>query len=154
MMGSTIAGLFLHRYLPPVLGAVAFIALALWVGVLFSVSWLCGRARWSADGSEPGKLAESLGRRWATPSLVVSIASGLLWIGTMPTIIPVGEVWRVGLGCALGAMLVVHFSVSMRARRVASGNVQATQGEAARRFALVLSLTALTMLIGFYVVRP
>ncbi|HEY8086791.1 MAG TPA: hypothetical protein VIF09_03080, partial [Polyangiaceae bacterium] len=68
-MSSTPLGVFLQQC-TPLLAAAAFLSLCLWVGVLFSVSWLSGRARWMADGTEVGELAAALNRRWAIPCFV------------------------------------------------------------------------------------
>jgi hypothetical protein len=131
----------------PLLGVVAFIAGALWAGILFSVSWLSGRARWMADGTEVGSLAMTLNRRWATPCLVVSLVSAMLWICTLPQR-ALSEPWLFGLAAALVALLLVHSSVLSRAARVARGSVSATRGEGLRRFVLVVSLAVLTTLVG------
>ena len=51
-MSSTPLFAALARCLP-MLGVIAFIALALWAGTLFSVSWLSGRARGGSCWSRP-----------------------------------------------------------------------------------------------------
>jgi hypothetical protein len=137
----------------PVLGLVALIAGALWAGVLFSVSWLSGRARWMADGAEVGGLAMMLNRRWATPCLLVSLTSALLWIYAQPRGAADAR-WLPGLAAALAALLLVHSRVLNRAVRVANGSVAATRGEGLRRLILVLSLTAFTALVGLRFALP
>lgn len=129
------------------LGVVALIAGALWAGILFSVSWLSGRARWMADGVEVGSLALSLDRRWATPCLVACIGSALAWACVTPSGLPGGP-WLIGLGALLLVLVALHSSVSLRAQRVAHGSVSATHGEGLRRLMLVVSLAALTALVG------
>jgi hypothetical protein len=137
----------------PMLGVLAFIAGALWAGILFSVSWLSGRARWMADGTEVGGLAIMLNRRWATPCLVVSLASAFLWIYAQPQGLA-DERWLFGLGAALAVLLLVHSSVLHRAVRIANGSVTATRGEGLRRLVLVLSLTVVTALVGLRFTSP
>ena len=131
----------------PMLGVIALIAGALWAGILFSVSWLSGRARWMADGVEVGTLALTLNRRWATPCLVVSLSSAFLWMWALPPG-TLNEGLLMGVGAALLALLLVHSNVRSRAVRIANGSVSATRGEGVRRLLLVLSLTVLTTLVG------
>jgi hypothetical protein len=150
-MTSTRAFALLHQCLP-LLGVVAFVAGALWVGILFSVSWLSGRARWMADGTELGSLALSLNRRWATPLLIVCLASGSLWV----FMVPAGSLdlpWASGLGGTILALLIVHSSVVARAMGVSRGSLRATHGEGVRRLLLVISLAALTILVGLRMTR-
>jgi hypothetical protein len=145
-MASTRAFILLQQCLP-LLWVVAFVAGALWTGILFSVSWLSGRARWMADGTDVGTLALSLNRRWATPSLVVCLVSASLWVWARPAgALDVASMW--GLGVALVVLLLLHSSVEVRALRVSRGSVSATHGEGVRRLMLVLSLAALLTLVG------
>jgi hypothetical protein len=137
----------------PLLGVVALIAGALWAGILFSVSWLSGRARWMADGAEVGSLAATLNRRWAIPCLVVSVTSAFLWLYSLPQG-TIGDARLVGLGIAMAALVLLHSSVLIRASRVARGVASATRGEGMRRFMLVLSLAAFTTLAGLQLVWP
>ncbi len=146
-MESTRAFLLLEQC-QPLLGVVAFIAGALWAGILFSVSWLSGRTRWMADGTEIGSLAIALNRRWGTPCEVVFLSAGFLWAYTRPAGAVLDVPWAIGLSVALAALLVVHWRVRGRALRVAGGNTSATRGEGMSRLALVLSLAALTTLVG------
>src|SRR5579864_1230306 len=67
------------HWFAPLLVSVFVLAGALWMGTLFSVSWLSGRARMMADGPEIGRLSLSLFHRWTMPSLVVSLVAGALW---------------------------------------------------------------------------
>jgi hypothetical protein len=151
-MSSTPAGLLLEHCIPLV-GVAAFIALAIWVGVLFSVSWLSGRARWMADGTEVGRLAVALDRRWPIPALFASVGTAFFWLFATPAGPPRG----VGLYGLVGAALllvVMHATVSRRAVQVAGGHSEATKGEGMSRTFLVLSLAAIVALLSFRVVSP
>lgn len=127
--------------LPPgwlMFAATAFVALcALWTGTLFSVSWLTGRARMMADGPEVGGLALSLFRRWAIPLLVLNLAAGFAWLAGGPPN-RLRAHWVYGIVGALTVLLVLHWTVGSRAKRVVRGSVRATQGEGMRRVALVV----------------
>jgi hypothetical protein len=151
-MSSTTLGIFL-AHCTPLLGVVALICGALWVGILFSVSWLSGRARWMADNAQVGMLALALNRRWATPCLVVSLATACLWLSTVPNGL-LQTPWIVGAGAALVAMLLVHTSVAARTRHIARGSVSATRGEGMRRLFLVLSLVMFAAIVTFRVAGP
>jgi hypothetical protein len=151
-MSSTPLGLFLHQCIP-LLGTAAFLSLSLWVGILFSVSWLSGRARWMADGAEIGRLAASLDRRWAMPSIALSVATTCLWVCATPEA-PRSGGSLVALAGALLALLAVHSSVSRRAAQVAQGSVGATRGEGMRRLLLVLSLATIVAVVTFRVTAP
>jgi hypothetical protein len=146
-MSSTPLGLLVQRCIP-LLGVVALLSLSLWVGVLFSVSWLSGRARWMADGAEVGQLATSLDRRWAMPSIAASFATACLWVYAAPGASP-GGASLIALVAALLVLLAVHSSVSRRAAQVARGRIGATRGEGVRRLLLVLSLATIAALVTF-----
>jgi hypothetical protein len=148
-MSSTPLGLFLHQCVPLLLGAAALLSLSLWVGILFSVSWLSGRARWMADGAEIGRLAAALDRRWAMPTIVLSVATAGLWVFAAP--VAPGGASLVAMGGALLALVALHSSVSLRAAQVARGSVGATRGEGMRRLLLVLSLATIVALATFRV---
>jgi len=137
----------------PMLAVIALIAGALWAGTLFSASWLSGRARWMADATEAGTLAMSLNRRRATPCLLVSLASAVLWVWAQPHAVP-DQAWLLGVGFAVVAALAVHSTVLIRTARVARGSIVATRGEGVRRFVLVLTLALLTTLVGGRIVWP
>jgi len=132
--------------LPPgwlLLVAMSFVAAcALWTGMLFSVSWLTGRARMMADGPELASLALTLYRRWATPLLVLSLLSGFAWLACAPNE-RLRAHWVYGIMAAIVAMLALHATVGSRAERVARGSMRATQGEAFRRVALLVSFGAI-----------
>jgi hypothetical protein len=151
-MTSTPAGLLLE-HLVPLLGVAAFIALALWVGVLFSVSWLSGRARWMADGTEVGRLAVALDRRWAIPALLASVGTAFFWLFAAPAGPPHGGALYGLVGAAL-LLVVMHAAVSRRALQVAGGHTEATRGEGMSRTFLLLSLAAIVALVSFRVVTP
>lgn len=130
--------------------ASAFVVLAgLWIGTLFSVSWLSGSARMMADAPEIGRLARSLFRRWTVPSLVGTLAAGAAWvIATLGAPPPGRWIYPAVVG---GVILVwFHFSVGRRASRVVQGSVQAARGEGFQRFALLLSVVALVALATFH----
>jgi hypothetical protein len=105
----------------PLLAALALLSSALWIGTLFSVSWLSGRARMMADAPEIGRLALALFRRWTLTSLMVSLAStAAWWVGQdgLGAVRP-GNAAVAG-ACAAGLLLlIVHLSVGARAKRVA-----------------------------------
>ena len=132
----------------PLLASTFVITGALWLGTLFSVSWLSGCARMMADGPEIGRLALSLFRRWTTPALGVTLLAGIGWLVVSPV-----ERARVHWLCALAvvaALLVaIHVAVGARAQRLVLGSVQATRGEGIRRLVLVLSLGAVALLATF-----
>ena len=152
-MNSTLAGHLIERWLPTLLAAAVFSALALWVGILFSVSWLSGRARWCADGAEMGRHAQALSDRWATPLLFVALVAAVGWVAVLPSIAPTGN-WLAGVAAAVAALIVVHSSVALRARRVARGSVSATRGEAGRRLVIVLSMSMLAALVSLHLLGP
>jgi hypothetical protein len=115
---------------------------ALWTGILFSVSWLTGRARLMADGPEVGSLALTLHRRWATPLLLVSLLDGFACLAGGP-IDRLQAHWVYGIALALLAITGLHVAVASRAKRVVRGSVRATQGEGFRRAALLVSFGAI-----------
>jgi hypothetical protein len=149
-MTSTPLYAFVVRWLPDIAIVAAVISGALWTGVLFSVSWLSGRARWMADGVEVGSLALTLSRRWGTPLLTLCMASALVWVGVQQdATLQQGGAWLLGLGGMVLVLLLLHATVDHRAMRVSRGSVRATQGEGMRRLALIMSLAALAALVGF-----
>jgi hypothetical protein len=151
-MHSTPAVLLLERCFP-LLGAAAFVALSLWIGTLFSVSWVSGHARWMADEAEVGAIATGLCRRWATPFLASSIVLSCLFVALAPGQW-LGTPQLIAVGIALTTLLVVHASIWRRAWRVARGSARATRGEGMRRVALVLSLMTLLAVVGFRMGAP
>jgi hypothetical protein len=101
----------------PAFATVLFVAAALWIGTLFSVSWLCGRARMMADGPEIGRLASSLFGRWTVPSLLVSLGAGSgLWLAAFEH--QTRALWLYGAVALEIALLTVSVRVGRRARRV------------------------------------
>jgi len=123
--------------------ATSFVAAcALWTGLLFSVSWLTGRARMMADGPELAALALTLYRRWATPLLVASLVTGFVSLAGGPSD-RLRAHWVYGIMAALVAMIALHATVGSRARRVVRGSMRATQGEGFRRAALLVSFGAI-----------
>jgi hypothetical protein len=103
----------------PAFATVLLGAAAMWIGTLFSVSWLCRRARMMADGPEIGRLATSLFGRWTVPSLFVSLIAGAaLWLAAFR-----GQEHAVMQGAAVAggiALLGISIHVGVRARRVGS----------------------------------
>jgi len=133
--------------------AAAFVSFSLWIGILFSVSWVSGRARWMADDEDVGRLAAALCRRWATPCLAVSVALVGLIVGTTPGALTVGPVTIVASG-GLGALALLHVSVWRRAALVARGRTVAAGGDGVRRLALVVSLGAIVAMASLALGAP
>jgi uncharacterized membrane protein len=129
----------------PLLATFFFAASALWMGTLFSVSWLSGRAKMMADGPEIGSLAVSLYRRWATPSMLVSMGAGVGWLAEAPSE-GLRAHWVYGIVAAVLALVGLHNAVGGRARRVGRGSLNATRGEGVRRLALLVSFGAIVAL--------
>jgi hypothetical protein len=132
----------------PLFATLCFVATALWVGTLFSVSWLSGRARMMADGPEIGRLSVSLFRRWTAPSLILGLAAGVAWCAATRGEIP-RDGWLYGVAVAVLAQIGLSAAVGHRARRVMGGSFEATKGEGMRRFALLVSLWATVALATF-----
>jgi hypothetical protein len=131
----------------PLLVMLFAAAATLWIGTLFSVSWLSGRAATMADGPEIGALALSLLRRWSAPSLLVCLVSGLAWVGAAPEQ-RAHDPWVYAAGVSLAALMLLHQAVGFRAKRVVRGSVSAARGEGVRRLAVILSMGALVGLLG------
>jgi len=128
------------------LASTAFVAFcAMWTATLFSVSWLTGRARMMADGPEIAALALTLFRRWATPLFGASFFAGFAWLAGGPAD-RLRAHWVYAIVGAMGAILALHVVVGSRAQRVVRGSVRASQGEAIRRVALVVSFGAIIAL--------
>lgn len=109
---------WLHRGAPFLL-AVSVITGALCIGTLFAVSWLAGRARWMADAPEIARLALSLFSRWTVPCFFVSTATAAGWLeGAHPE--RVHDPLVMGAAVATLALVLVHFKVAARARRIAT----------------------------------
>jgi hypothetical protein len=128
------------------LAAVAFVAsCSLWTGTLLCASWLTGRARMMADGPEVGGLAVSLYRRWARPLFVATFVAGFVTLAGGPAE-RLRAHWVYGIAAAMAALLGLHLVVGSRAKRVVRGSVRASEGEAFRRLALVVSFGAIVAL--------
>jgi hypothetical protein len=114
----------LPRYAPE-LATVLVVAGALWIGTLFSVSWLCGRARMMADGPEIGRLAASLFGRWTVPSLLVSLLAGAaLWLVAFER---QGHArWLYIAAAAEIILIALSVRVGLQARRVGNGSLELT----------------------------
>jgi hypothetical protein len=109
----------------PLLASTFVIAGALWIGTLFSVSWLSGCARMMADGPEIGRLALSLFRRWTTPSLCVTLLTGLGWLAA--TLGGARAHWHYWIAFIAAPLVALHAAAGRRAKGVAEGDVDATQ---------------------------
>jgi hypothetical protein len=114
-----------------IFATVCLVGCALWLGTLFSVSWLCGRATTMPEGPEIGHLAISLFRRWTLPSLAVSLIAGVLWSGAA---VHVGRQaqWLYGLPVVGLAFIVLSGAVGRRAKRLARGSPASTRDERTR----------------------
>lgn len=109
---------WLHRGAPFLL-ALAVLSGALCIGTLFAVSWLAGRARWMADAPEIARLALSLFSRWTVPCFFVSAASAAGWLeGAHPDRVHDPVVMAAAVATLL--LVIVHFRVASRARRIAT----------------------------------
>ena len=135
--------------LPPgwlMLAAVAFVAsCSLWTGTLFCVSWLTGRARMMADGPEIGRLAVTLHRRWAHPLGIATFVTGFISVMGGPSE-RLRAHWIYGIAAAVAALVALDVAVGSRAKRVVRGSLRASEGEAMRRVAIVLSFGAIIAL--------
>ena len=126
--------------------AIAFVAsCSLWTATRFCVSWLTGRARMMADGPEVAGLALSLYRRWAGPLFAASFVTGFASLAGGPAD-RLRAHWVYGIAAAMVAIVALHLVVGSRARRVVRGSVRASEGEAFRRVALVVSFGAIIAL--------
>jgi hypothetical protein len=138
----------LHSWCAPLLASTFVVATALWIGTLFSVSWLSGCARMMADGPEIGRLALSLFRRWTVPSLGVSLVAGAGWVALARSGRPPGQ-WVYGaVLLVIPVVLSLHMAVGRHAKRVMQGNIE-VRGAGMQRLALVLSLGAAIALATF-----
>jgi serine/threonine protein kinase len=133
----------------PLLGTLCVVATALCMGTLFSVSWLCGRARMMADGAEIARLSMQLFRRWTVPSLVVAFVAGVASCAIVAQEQPHAD-WLYGVAVAGLAIVGLTAAVARRAARLVRGTVDAIQGEGTRRFALVLTVWAALALAVFH----
>ena len=136
------------HFISQLLACSLAVAGALWIGTLFSVSWLSGCATMMADGPEIGRVALSLFRRWTVPSLFVCMLAGFAWLAAIELrgASVVRGNWPLGVVLVAMPLLALHVTVGRRAKRVARGNIDAVRGEGIRRFALVLSLGAVVVL--------
>ncbi len=103
----------------PLLLALAVVAGALCIGTLFAVSWLAGRARWMADAPEIARLALELFARRTVPCFVVSAAAAAAWLEGAHREHAHDPIVLVAAAATL-ALVIVHFRVAARARRLAT----------------------------------
>lgn len=104
---------------PLLLGAQLVIT-GLWLGAILCVRSLTAQARWMADSEEIGRLASRLAWRCAWPWLV----AGALLAAARTALLRATALHDVTVLASVGlatAMLVLHVSVAMRARRIARG---------------------------------
>jgi serine/threonine protein kinase len=132
----------------PVFATIWVVANSLCIGTLFSVSWLCGRAGMMADAPEIGRLALQLFRRWTVPSLIVSLVAGAAWCALVAQEHQ-QPLWLGGVALAGLALVGLNVTVARRASQLARGISDSTRGEGARRFALLVSISAAIALASF-----
>jgi serine/threonine protein kinase len=125
----------------PFFATIWIVANSLCIGTLFSASWLCGRAAMMADAPEIGRLALQLFRRWTVPSLIVSLVAGAAFC-TLVAEEHQQNLWLYGVGLAALALVGLTVTVAQRAGRLAQGIGDPARGEGARRFALLVSVSA------------
>ena len=107
--------------------AAHVLANIVWIGALLSESVLLSRAAWHSDPADAGTFARRLHTHLAIPAFLASVAAGLARLlpgrylyARMP--------WMYAkLGFAL-AVIVLHHMIGARARRVANGQVRASEG--------------------------
>jgi hypothetical protein len=129
----------------PLFGTLLFLASAVWIGTLLSVSWLCGRSRFFADEGDVGRLAVSLQRRWSTPALAVGLVTGAAWAVSQDVM---RLHWFLGSLVFVVALLALHARVGAQARAVATGSLR-PKGGGVQRLALLVSLGAIVALVAF-----
>jgi hypothetical protein len=139
---------FMPSWCASALASTFVVATAIWIGTLFSVSWLSGSARMMADGPEIGRLALSLFRRWTASSLWVSLLAGLGWITTARFGRAPGNWAYMAVFLVMPLAVSLHVTVGRHARRVMQGNIE-SRGEGIQRLALVLSVGAVIALATF-----
>ncbi len=132
----------------PLLATICVVSSALWMGTLFSVSWLCGRVPLMAEGTDIARLSAQLFRRWTVPSLVMALGSGAGWCATVVREQPRAD-WLYGVALAGLTIAALSVAVGRRANRLARGSSDATVGEGARRLVLLLSVWAAVALAVF-----
>jgi hypothetical protein len=101
-----------------VLLVVAVLTGALCIGTLFAVRWLAGRALWMADAPEIARLALSLFARWTVPCFFVSTVTAAGWLETAHPE-RVHDPVVMAIAAATLVLVLVHFRVAARARRIA-----------------------------------
>lgn len=134
----------------PLFATVSLVASVLWIGALFTTSWLCGRARLMADGAEIGSLALLFHRRWASRCFLLGGTCGLLALAGAPGVLRPSS--AAGAALALLALVWLHARVGRRADRISRG--RGIHGEAGHQLALMLSLAVLTALVGLRLTVP
>jgi hypothetical protein len=143
-------GLFDHARF---VASVYFVASAVWLGTLFSVSWLCGRATLMADAQEIGRLSASLFRRWTLPSLFVSLIAGALWCGAAVQQTRHTH-WLYAVLLTGIALVCLTATVGHQAGRLVRGSLVGAKAEGGRRLALLLSVWATIAIAMFRSLVP
>jgi hypothetical protein len=103
----------------PFLLALAVMSGVLCIGTLFAVNWLAGRARWMADAPEIARLALSLFACWTVPCFVVSTVAAAGWLEGAHRERAHDPIVLVAATATL-LLVVLHFQVAARARRLAA----------------------------------
>jgi hypothetical protein len=101
-----------------------------------------------ADAPEIGRLALQLFRRWTVPSLIVSLVAGAAWCALVAQEHQ-QPLWLGGVALAGLALVGLNVTVARRASQLARGISDSTRGEGARRFALLVSISAAIALASF-----
>jgi putative membrane protein len=132
--------------LPVGLVAVHVLANVVWIGSILSTAMLVARAPLMADAPEVGALARRIYLRLATPAFVASFATGVARFGLEARMYAHFPWMHAKLTLAV-AVIVLHHVIGARAKRVASGKVEAARGAGVLGIAL-LACAAGAVLLG------
>jgi protoporphyrinogen IX oxidase len=113
--------------LPVLLVAAHVLANVVWIGALFSVATLAGRAPFVAEPSELGLLARRVYWRLAVPGFLASLGAGVARIALAPQMYAHLPWFHVKMALAV-VVVVLHHIIGGRARRVANGDSEAGRG--------------------------
>ncbi len=126
--------------LEPLLVSLHVFANVVWIGSIASAGWLTWRAAEAADpagGKTTGELAVALYKRFAVPAFVASFAFGIARLLLAPGAY-MSLHWFHGKLTFAIAVIALHHVIGARAKKVASGSMQAGKSGAI----LVVSLLA------------